>query len=73
MSLSDQMQSLEPIAGLIVAELSLIRSMRRDAERPEPEAEAATIAAGIAQLALALRPLQMQAIEMETAAAFAEA
>ena len=73
MSLSTRLQSLEPIAAVICAEHSLITAMRADGELPEPAAEAATYAAAIAQLALLKPVLLLEAIELESAAALAEA
>ena len=73
MSLSTKLEQLEPIAAVVVAEHTLIRAMRADGETPEPQVEAATFAAAIAQLAL-LRPVLIcEAIQLEQAAALAEA
>ena len=73
MSLGTRLEQLEPIAQVICAEHSLIRSMRRDGEPPELQAEVAAFAAAIAQLALLKPVLICEAIELETADAFAEA
>ena len=73
MPLGTKLEQLEPIAAVVVAELSLIRAMRADGETPEPQVEAATFAAAIAQLALLKPVLLLEAIELETAAALAEA
>ena len=73
MSLSTRLQSLEPIAAVICAEHSLIAAMRADGETPEPQAEAAAYAAGLSQLALLHSPLLLEALELETINAFAEA
>ena len=73
MSLSTRLEQLEPIAAVICAEHSLIRQMRRDGELPEAQLEAATFAAAIAQLALLKPVLLLEALELETAAALAEA
>ena len=73
MPLSDQLQDLESIAALVVAEHSIIRAMRRDGEVPEPQAEATSIAAGIAQWALLHKPMLLECVDLETTAAFAEA
>ena len=40
--------------------------MRRNGEAPEPEAEARCYAAGIAQWALLITPLRLEALELET-------
>lgn len=47
--------------------------MRREGETPELEAEVAAYAAGLSQLALLHSPLLLEALELETAAALAEA
>lgn len=73
MSLSTRLEQLEPIAALVVAEHSLIRQMRREGEPPELQAEVAAYAAGLAQIALLKPVLLLEAIELETAAALAEA
>ena len=73
MSLNTRLEQLEPIAAVICAELSLIRAMRADGEPPELEAEVAAYAAGLAQIALLQSPLLLEALELETAAALAEA
>ena len=73
MSLSTRLEQLEPIAAVICAEHSLIAAMRADGEPPELEAEVATYAAAIAQLALLKPVLLLEAIAMEQEAALAEA
>ena len=74
MPLDDACMELEQIAGLIVEEHRLIHCMRHcEGEAPEPAAEAASLAAGISQVALMIRPLQLAAIDLELAASLAEA
>ena len=70
MHLASVCSELEEIATLTAAEHQVIRVMRRHGEAPEPEAEARCLAAGIAQWALMIRPLQMEALDLETAAAW---
>ena len=65
---------LEQIAGLIVEEHRLIHCMRHcEGEAPEPAAEAASLAAGVSQWALLIKPLQLAALDLELASALAEA
>lgn len=74
MPLADQFAELDSIAQLIVEEHALIRCMRHcEGEAPEPAAEAASLAAGISQWALLIQPLQLAALDLEMAAALAEA
>ena len=70
MPLSHQLEQIEPIASLIVEEHRMIRCLRCQGEPPAPEAEARAYAAALAMPALMLRPLQMKAIELETASAW---
>ena len=70
MPLSSVCEELHQIALLTAAEAQIIRCMRRNGEAPEPEAEARCYAAGFAQIALMIRPLQMEALELETADAW---
>jgi hypothetical protein len=73
MPLASVCAELDEIALLTRAELQVIRCMRRNGEAPEPEAEARCLAAGIAQIALMITPLQMECLALETAAALTEA
>ena len=66
MHLASVCAELDEIALLTAAELQVIRTMRRYGEAPEPEAEARCYAAGFAQIWLLVRPLQLEALELET-------
>ena len=73
MPLADQFAELDSIAQMIQAENELISCMRSQGEPPAPEAEARSYGAAIAQLALLLPVMQLAAIDLELAAAMAEA
>ena len=73
MPLNDACMELEQIAGLIVEEIQLIHCMRCQGEAPEPAAEARSVAAGVAQWALLIQPLQLAALGLEMAAGLTEA
>ena len=70
MSLGDHLAGLDTIAGLIVEEHQMIRCLRCQGEPPEPEAEARAYAAGLAQMAMLIRPLQMAALDLELQSAW---
>ena len=70
MPLADHLAELEPIARLITQEHELIHCLRCQGEPPEPEAEARAYAAGLAQMALMIRPLQMAALDLELEASW---
>ena len=73
MPLDDACAELQQISAIVCEEIQLIHCMRCQGEAPEPEAEAASLAAGIGQVALMIRPLQLAALDLEMAAAMAEA
>ena len=70
MHLDGVFTELHEIALLTAAEHQVIRVMRHHGEAPEPEAEARCYAAGFAQIALMITPLQLEALDLETAAAW---
>ena len=77
MALEDACAQLEQISAVLVAEASLCQQIAAGVnggwDNELSTLSARTMAAGIAQWATLLRPLQMEALELETAAALAEA
>ena len=74
MPLDDACAELRQISAIVCEEIQLIHCMRHcQGEAPEPAAEAASLAAGISQVALMIRPLQLAALDLELAASLAEA
>mgnify|MGYP001458255722 CR=1 FL=1 len=69
MQLDQQLSELHTIARLIEGEIEAAIDLRRDGEPVSIALEAQSYAAGIAQLALALQPLMLEAIDLEQAAA----
>ena len=69
MPLSLHCAELEPIAALLVEEMELISEMRSQGAEPPADAVACTMAAGLAQMALAIKPLQLEALDLEMEAA----
>ena len=70
MNLASHCAELNQIAACLCEERAAIACMRCHGEAPEAELEAASIAAGIAQLALLIQPLQIEVLDLETAAAW---
>ena len=66
MTFASHCRELHQIASALVAENSLIQKMREEGEAPEAELEARSMAAGIAQIGLLIRPLQLEALNLET-------
>ena len=77
MSLGSACRELQPIAGVICAEAALCSQIAAGVnsgwDNELSMLTARTMAGGIAQWATLLRPLQMECLEQETAAALAEA
>ncbi len=77
MALEDACAQLEQISAVLVAEADLCQQIATGVnggwDNELSTLSARTMAGGIAQIYQMLRPLQMEAIELETAAALAEA
>ena len=74
MPLDDACSELQQISAIVCKEIQLIHCMRHcQGKAPQPEAEAASLAAGVAQIALMIQPLQLAALDLELAASLAEA
>ena len=69
MTLAADCAELLPIAALLVEEMDLICEMRSQGAEPPADAVACTMAAGLAQMALAIKPLQLEALDLEMEAA----
>ena len=70
MSLDQHCSELHKISTLVNAEICMVCCMRSHGAAASPQDEARTLAAGISQVALLIKPLQLEAITMEMEAAW---